>query len=113
MTGRIDTEALQKLLDRATRGPWKVFRTSDGLHVLGVGDAEAGGVFDAKLGVWRSGKERDANADLAALAPDLARRVIAAEKLAEATREISYRFGEGDITRQEIESALSAWETDQ
>lgn len=46
-----------------TKEPWKVFRSTDGLHVLGIGDKDAGGITDADGGLWRSGKERAANAD--------------------------------------------------
>lgn len=59
-----------------TPGPWKVFRAKNGV-VIGVGDREAGGITDCgdvstnDQGVWRSGKERDANARLIAAAPEL------------------------------------------
>jgi hypothetical protein len=57
-----------------TPGPWKVFRVESGPNrgkLLGIGDAQAGGVTDAFGGLWRSGKEMDANACLIAAAPDL------------------------------------------
>jgi hypothetical protein len=56
--------------ERFTPGPWKVFRASNG-KLLGIGDAEAGGITDSFGGLWRSGKEMDANADLIAAAPEL------------------------------------------
>jgi hypothetical protein len=55
---------------KATPGPWKVFRASNG-KLLGIGDAEAVGVTDAFGGLWRTGKEMEANADLIAASPDL------------------------------------------
>jgi hypothetical protein len=57
-----------------TPGPWKVFRVESGPNrgkLLGIGDAQAGGVTDAFGGLWRSGKEMDANACLIAAAPTM------------------------------------------
>lgn len=54
-----------------TPGPWKVYRTKDGTAILGIGDADAGGITDANFGLWRSDQEREANAYLIAAAPDL------------------------------------------
>ena len=59
---------------RYTPGPWKVFRVKDGANkgkVIGIGDADAGGITDPFGGLWRSGKELEANAELIAAAPDL------------------------------------------
>lgn len=53
-----------------TPGPWKVYRTKSG-DVLGIGDAKAGGVTDYQGGFWRSGKEKLANINLVAAAPEL------------------------------------------
>lgn len=53
-----------------TRAPWKVFRASNG-KLLGIGDADGGGITDAYGGLWRSGKEMEANANLIAAAPEL------------------------------------------
>ena len=60
-----------------TRGPWKVYRASNG-KILGIGDAEAGGVTDYIGGLWRSGRELEANADLIAAAPELLEALEAA-----------------------------------
>lgn len=60
-----------------TPGPWRVFLTRDGRHVIGVGDKNAGGITDQgdvatnDQGVWRSGPEKIANAHLIAAAPEL------------------------------------------
>lgn len=35
-----------------TPTPWRVFTTSDGLKLLGVGDSEGGGILDSGFGVW-------------------------------------------------------------
>jgi hypothetical protein len=59
---------------RHTKGPWKVFRVKDGANkgkVIGIGDAQAGGITDPFGGLWRSGKELEANAELIAAAPEL------------------------------------------
>lgn len=54
-----------------TPGPWTIYRTTDGRAILGIGDADAGGITDAHFGFWRSGEEYEANARLIASAPDL------------------------------------------
>ena len=62
---------------RFTPGPWQVFTTADGRSLLGVGDRNSTGISDCgdvttnDLGIWRSGKERRANAALIAAAPAL------------------------------------------
>jgi len=64
-----------------TPGPWKVFRVKDGANkgkIIGIGDAQAGGVTDPFGGLWRSGKELEANAELIAAAPDLLDACISA-----------------------------------
>lgn len=53
-----------------TPGPWKVYRTDSGA-ILGIGDADAGGVTDYQGGFWRDGKEKRANINLVAAAPEL------------------------------------------
>lgn len=45
-----------------TELPWRVFRTKD-LVYIGVGDGNAEGILDAGFGLWKSGPERDANAE--------------------------------------------------
>ena len=67
MTSKIDE--IKDRLAKATPGPWKAFKTTDGRKLLGIGDANAEGVFDVGFGVWRDGDERDANADLIANSP--------------------------------------------
>jgi len=65
-----------------TPGPWAVYRASItyppetrlplGTRVMiGIGDADAGGVTDANFALWRSGPELEANARLIAAAPEL------------------------------------------
>lgn len=55
-----------------TPGPWKVFTTSDGSKVIGIGDRNGEGVADCGFGIWRGGSEEAlANARLIAAAPDL------------------------------------------
>ena len=72
----MDVEKLAQLLKAATPGPWKVYHTTGGGRILGIGDYEGGGIADPRFGLWRDGKEKDSNAELIALAPDLAAEVI-------------------------------------
>lgn len=59
-----------------TPGPWRVFLTRDGQTVIGVGDRKGQGITDQgdvstnDQGVWRSGREKKANAQLISAAPD-------------------------------------------
>lgn len=86
-------EKLEELLKKATQGPWKV---RDGFMIdeLHIAPVKVNGKRKPEIGKWaeiaevpthyvRRGDGK-ANATLIALAPSLARRVIAAEKLAEA-----------------------------
>jgi hypothetical protein len=54
-----------------TPGPWKVYTAKNGGKIIGIGDAEGGGVTDPNFALWRAGKEQQANARLIAAAPDL------------------------------------------
>jgi hypothetical protein len=45
-----------------TPTPWRVYKTTNGRLLLGIGDADAGGITDAEFGLWRSEPERSANA---------------------------------------------------
>lgn len=58
----------EDMVERFTPGPWKIYRANNG-SVLGIGDAEAGGVTDYQGGFWRDGKEKRANIHLVAAAP--------------------------------------------
>ena len=55
-----------------TAGPWQIFTTPDGQKLIGIGDAEAGGIAHPNYSLWRDGPEREANAHLISAAPDLA-----------------------------------------
>lgn len=124
---------LQKLLDEATPGPWK--SCNDGKCSCGQvwslpgdhpvasatktpwGDkwyeaaptADDQTAVDVKFHEYGSFPESQfhANARLIALAPDLARRVIAAEKLAKAARTILDNYGfcsDGNDSYREVQT---------
>jgi hypothetical protein len=101
----MNAAGLQKLLDEATKGPWQSLTEyySDGVLVLdpnGFQHVEIRGIailheYDKIAPHWGMDDRchydialdtQKANARLIALAPALARRLIAAEKLAEALR---------------------------
>jgi len=74
--------AVQDEAPAFTPGPWAVYRASvtyppetglpPGTRVMiGIGDADAGGVTDANFALWRSGPELEANARLIAAAPEI------------------------------------------
>lgn len=46
-----------------TPTPWKIFRAKNGVY-LGIGQESGEGIVDCGFGLWRDGKERDANAEL-------------------------------------------------
>lgn len=54
-----------------TPGPWRVFRSTDGRVIIGIGESDGGGITDAGFGTWRDGAEQEANAQLIAAAPEL------------------------------------------
>lgn len=61
-----------------TPGPWKVFTTTDGRKVVGVGEMTGDGITDCGFGVWRQGSDEClANARLIAAAPDLLAALLA------------------------------------
>ena len=64
--------ATEQTETKHTPGPWKVFYTTTGQTILGIGEADgAEGITDAQFGLWRDGAEREANARLIAAAPEL------------------------------------------
>jgi hypothetical protein len=67
--------------------PWKVFRSSNGA-LLGIGDKDAGGVTDALGGLWRSGKEKELNAEYIVWSANNAPALV--EALQEAKLQLEY-----------------------
>lgn len=65
-----------------TPGPWLVFRVKKGPNLgklLGVGDAQSGGITDYQGGFWRSGAEKEANKAIVTRHAALFRAVIEAD----------------------------------
>lgn len=56
---------------RHTEGPWRIFRSTDGRVIIGIGELNGMGVTDAGFGTWRDGPEQEANARLIASVPEL------------------------------------------
>lgn len=55
-----------------TAGPWRVFTTTGGNKLVGVGEQTGEGITDCGFGLWGGGDaEAIANAHLIAAAPDL------------------------------------------
>jgi hypothetical protein len=55
-----------------TPGPWKVFTSTDGQKLIGVGATNGQGITDSDFGIWSwDDPEGKANALLIAAAPDL------------------------------------------
>lgn len=55
-----------------TPGPWRVFISTSGSQIIGIGELDGQGIADCGFGVWRGGSaEAFANARLIAAAPDL------------------------------------------
>jgi hypothetical protein len=50
------------VIEPGTPLPWKVYRATNG-SLLGIGDSDAGGVTDYAGGLWRSGQEKELNAE--------------------------------------------------
>lgn len=75
---------LEKLLAETTPGPWE----KDKYSQLRSPSGKQIGTWDAGISWVSRDRESEANARLIAMSHTLARRVIAAEKLVEALREI-------------------------
>ena len=107
---------LQKLLDEATPGELQLNRVSH-LSVeteAGRGVASCGGYYD-NTSDGRYAEENSANARLFVLTKRLARRVIAAEKLAEALR-VACQHGRIDDSESRMNmcgAALAEWDATQ
>ena len=92
---------MQRDMAAGTPGPWKVFTTSDGGRIIGIGDDEAGGVTDARFGLWRDGNEQKANARRIARLPDLEAAYISlATQLAGRDAELADAHWDLDNARQ-------------
>lgn len=63
----------------ATPGPWRIFRSTDGRVIIGIGEINGSGITDAGFGTWRDGAEQEANARLIAAAPTLLKTLKAIE----------------------------------
>lgn len=84
----IDLSHLKEVAGKATAGPWKLFRTSDGLRILGVGEATGEGITDFRGGLWRSGPEAVANGEhIAAADPQTVLALVAVVEAARACRD--------------------------
>lgn len=120
---QIDTKHLESLLERVTPGEWE-FSPQDGHgpHRFDAEVLDGRGVSLAEVYQTESDQETNANAELMAMSKTLARRVIAAEKLAEALGEMLSEYGapydgefryKGDTELgmiSEAREALSEWE---
>ena len=116
---------LQKLLNEATPGPWDVALSRSGRPyqiVAPNADNGAPGYVGKAVTRWASislpsSVEADANARLIALAPDLARRVIAAEKLAEALKMADSALAGANMDMKAVwrktQAALAEWDATQ
>lgn len=101
---------LEKLLADVTPGPWEAWPGHEQKN--GQRYWQIQNEYDAIMQnqfCWAQGSH-DANARLIAMAPTLARKVIAAEKLAEAVKHMVAQFQHPD---QMADEALAAWEAAQ
>lgn len=118
----ITTEELEKLLAEVTPGPWAPHR--DPCHFDTLSDVRGGSKREAQgissqlmvsVGGFAGWKEQEANTRLIAMAPALARRVIAAEKLVDALRRVSDAapFASGSNVSEMIKDAIAEYEAAQ
>ena len=117
---------LQKLLNEATKGPWRLEQGTTLIWGACIPeDASSRGmgypISECRITAissWAKGPDADAgeaNARLIALSPDLARRVIAAEKLAEALRVVCQhgRIDDSESRMNMCGAALAEWDATQ
>jgi hypothetical protein len=83
--------------NKHTPAPWKVFKTIDGLKIMGIGQAEtAEGITDYQFNLW-GGVEDDyyeANAHLIAAAPELLEALVRARDFVDRHSEEWYKSGQ-------------------
>ncbi len=72
-----EIEAMRADMAAGTQGPWRCYMTTNGGKLIGIGDAEGGGVADCGFGLWRDGKERAANARRIANVPLMEAYILA------------------------------------
>lgn len=78
-------ERLEELLGKVTKGEWSIPAQPDKVCAEGYTKQGAAKVIvEVREKAWMPASEQFANATLIALAPSIARRVLAAEKLVEA-----------------------------
>jgi len=58
----IDLARIKKAAEKATKGPWKAFKTPTGL-LIGIGEETGEGITDARGGLWGDAEEAVRNAD--------------------------------------------------
>lgn len=85
--GHADDRAVRRAasgsIESASSRPWRVFKSTDGRKLIGIGDEDGGGILDAGFGVWSwNHAEGIANAELAVRAVNSHDDILAALKLA-------------------------------
>lgn len=102
-------EQLEELLGKVTQGDWAITGQPDKVCAEGYTKQGAAKVIvEVRDKSWMTATEQASNATLIALAPSLARRVLAAEKLVEALeRVLCYSLCAAD--RRMINAALTAY----
>ena len=58
----IDLARIKEAAEKATKGPWKAFKTTSGL-LIGIGEETGEGITDARGGLWGDAQEAVRNAD--------------------------------------------------
>lgn len=80
---------LERLLTQITQGPWSVPGQPDKVCAEGyTAQGRTKTIADCEHRSWMGELDAAANAELIAMAPALARRVIAAERMADAARTV-------------------------
>ncbi len=78
----IDLARIKKAAEKATKGPWKAFKTPTGL-LIGIGEETGEGITDARGGLWGDAEEAVRNADhIVAAHPQTVLALVAAVKAA-------------------------------
>ena len=108
-------EQLEELMGKVTQGEWKRYGSSVKANgscdtvscsvLIGLAHVHDTEQYDDEGRCFMLSGSRDENATLIALAPSLARRVIAAEKLVREVRHYTY----GNAPLHSLRSALTAY----
>lgn len=104
----IDLARIKKAAEKATKGPWKAFKTPTGL-LIGIGEETGEGITDARGGLWGDAEEAVRNADhIVACDPQTILQLVAVVEAALAYMDSYDNPKHKRLTNEKFEELLEA-----